>query len=125
MTKGRIFNFSVQRGTILSEEEGMSKGMKMNFHASRGGKLDPNFMLPGKATPLSILAAGQAPQKDIIPGFVRAAETLAPKLHPAPKIPASYQPHHDFPEDALPGVSGRNTGLLPTQHWVLERMVQA
>lgn len=60
-------------------------------------------MLPGKATPLSILAAGQAPQKDIIPGFVRAAETVSPKLYSPPKIPASYQPHHDFPDDALPG----------------------
>ena len=60
-------------------------------------------MLPGKATPLSILAAGQAPQKDIIPGFIRAAETVSPKVYPPPKIPASYEPHHDFPEDAVPG----------------------
>lgn len=59
-------------------------------------------MLPGKATPLSILAAGQAPQKDIIPGFVRGAETVAPKSYPPPKIPAGYQPHHTFPEVLQP-----------------------
>ncbi len=66
----------------------------------RGAKLDPQYMLPGKATPLSILAAGQAPQKDIIPGFIRAAEAISPKVYPPPKVPASYKPHHDFPEDS-------------------------
>lgn len=64
----------------------------------RGGKLDPQFMLPGKATPLSLQSADQTKQRDIIPGFIKAKETVVPKLYPPPQIPASYQPvHHSAP----------------------------
>ncbi len=60
----------------------------------RGPRLDPQFMLPGKAAPLSLQSSEQARQKDMIPGFVKAKEVVTPKVFPAPKIPADYQPIH-------------------------------
>jgi hypothetical protein len=58
-------------------------------------------MLPGKAAPLSLQSAAQAQQRDMIPGFIKAKESVVPKTYPAPGIPDSYQPvHHFAPETA-------------------------
>lgn len=66
--------------------------------------MDPKFMLPGKAPPLSLQSADQARQKDMIPGFVKAEEVVTPNVFAPPKVPADYQPiHHPF-QQSLPGV---------------------
>lgn len=70
----------------------------------RGGRLDAAFLLPGKATPLSLQSAAQAAPKDIIPGFVLAGEPETPRAFPPPRIPKDYQPRHVFAEDlVMPG----------------------
>ncbi len=66
-------------------------------------------MLPGKAAPLSLQSSEQARQKDMIPGFVKAKEVVAPKVFPPPKIPADYQPiHRPAPQPS----SGPSSSLL-------------
>ena len=82
--------------------------------------LDPQFMLPGKAAPLSLQSSEQARQKDMIPGFVKAKEVVTPKVFPPPKIPADYQPRH---RPAPQTSSGVLTSILsrgfPVCAWLL------
>lgn len=69
----------------------------------RGRKLDPQFMLPSKAAPLSLQSSEHARQKDMIPGFIRAKEVVTIKVFPPPRIPANYQPIHRPSAQSLAG----------------------
>ena len=87
---------------LLLPEAGLCVRGHLLYSALCRGRLDPAFMLPGKATPLSLQSAAQAAQRDIIPGFLPAGEPLAPQAFPAPRIPKSYEPRHEFADDLAP-----------------------
>ncbi|KAK9795492.1 hypothetical protein WJX73_006570 [Symbiochloris irregularis] len=95
----------------------------------QGGRLNADYLLPGRAQPLPLQSTQQKQQAarraDIIPGFIAAESPIAPVYHTPPVVPASFRPFHEFLEDKEGAREPSPKEAAPPADGLLHRAIDA